>query len=80
LSNVSVLLYIKLLESFSDTLQRPYSGNFDSENAYRNPPVIVKKLYQKAVRKILPIATASNEGRTLHIDQSQKARLDESVN
>ncbi len=25
----------------SKPLQRPYSGNFDTENAYRKPPVIL---------------------------------------
>jgi hypothetical protein len=27
---------------FSNPLQRPYSGAFDPENAYRKPPVILK--------------------------------------
>jgi hypothetical protein len=37
---------IKLLTNsenqFSNPLERPYSGDFDPENAYRKPPVILK--------------------------------------
>ncbi len=77
---------MKLTDSgnpFGDTLERPYSGNYDSSYAYRKPPVILKNHTKKqhVTRKSLPIATASNEGWTLEsIDKSQKARLDESVN
>jgi hypothetical protein len=83
LSNVRLLLYIKLNNSgnpsvtlFRDSTVEIFTLKMITESL----PVMVKKLYKKTVRKFLPIATASNEGWTLHLDQSQKARLDESVN
>jgi hypothetical protein len=34
---------------FNNSLQRPYSGDFDPENAYRKPPAILKIFWKPSM-------------------------------
>jgi hypothetical protein len=70
-------LLTKSKNSFSNPLLRPYSGDFDPENAYRKPPVILEMLpeagYCVCIGKNRPIAEkgqkSSNDRERTEIDK-----------